>query len=285
MNRVSLTRVVLPLSLLMGALTSYSSELGNYQVHHQAGRSIIVESTDGSSVRLTPYGDYMLRVQVAKADQTFTPDDRYGMVMSHNWPGEIAVNDLGPLLEVCSAAPDGYRLEIQKKPMRLSWFKKGSSVAVLTEKEGVTWSLSQDQRGSVKSIALDYAFDAAEHFAGSGGPDRDTLRPLDLKGNTILNEYPAHGAQFIPFFISSKGYGIFINSSFPTQFNFGENGIYRLSLLNRSDADFAMDYFYISGPEIMSVVQRYTDLTGKPRLFQRGFLGLQLSDRGGAFDL
>lgn len=263
--------------------TVYSGELGNYKSYTEEGRSIIMQTTEGSSLRLTPYGDYMLRVQVAQKGQAFTPDTRYAMVMNHDWPGRITVKDTGKELAICSPAPDGYELKIQKTPFKLIWFKKGEETPLLEEKGGVVRETQKGAKStySTRMISLDYIHDATEHFAGSGAPDRDETRPLDLKGQTIDNNYPAHGQMFIPFFVSSCGYGIFINSSYPTRFNFGTGGDYRLSLMNQTDTDFAMDYFYISGPQPMDVVKRYTDLTGKPRLFQRAFFGLQLSDRGG----
>ncbi|MCG9793689.1 glycoside hydrolase family 31 protein [Flavobacterium algicola] len=268
--------------LLLGCQILFSKELGVYKKHYKEGKSLIVESAQGDKLRFTPYGDYMLRVQVVEKGQNFTPDDRYEMVISHDWTGDFTLNEKSDILELASAARDGYVLQIQKSPLRLTWFKKGDPTFLLKEKKGFIWksALEKDKNHTIRTLLMDYELDSKEHFAGSGGPDRDELRPLDLKGKSIFNQYPGHGEMFIPFYISSKGYGLYINSTFGTNFNFGSDGNYQIALYNRSEANFAMDYFYISGPSLLSVIERYTDLTGKPRLFPRAFLGLQLSDRG-----
>jgi alpha-D-xyloside xylohydrolase len=38
-----------------------------------------------------------------------------------------------------------------------------------------------------------------------------------------------------------------------------------------------MDYFFIAGPALTQVLDRYTQLTGRPRLPQRSLFGLLLS--------
>jgi alpha-D-xyloside xylohydrolase len=40
-----------------------------------------------------------------------------------------------------------------------------------------------------------------------------------------------------------------------------------------------MDYFFISGPHLTQVIDRYTQLTGRPRLPQKSIFGLHLSDK------
>ena len=290
---------LLSILTLIFSHTGYSQELGEYLNHQQQGRSVLIESVSGQKVRITPYGDEMLRVQIAEKGQAFTPDDRYEMVLSHDWPGKLQISENEQALDLSAAGSDGYRLRISKKPLRFTWFRQGKPV--LTEKRGLVWenrpegetkkSKKKSKKRSkkagsksnkdIRTITLDYKLQPDEHFAGSGGPDKEDLRPLDLKNHSVLNEYPSgNGRSFISFYISSKKYGLFVNSSFSTLFNFGKKGQYQISLLNRTQADFAMDYFFITGSNLMSVVENYTELTGRPRLFPRAFLGLQLTDRG-----
>ena len=40
-----------------------------------------------------------------------------------------------------------------------------------------------------------------------------------------------------------------------------------------------MDYFFIAGPALTQVIDRYTQLTGRPRLPQKSLFGLLLSDK------
>jgi len=273
--------ILLPCLALILCHTGYSQELGNYLSHQQQGRSVLIESIQGQKIRITPYGDSMLRVQIVEKGQAFTPDERYEMVLSHDWPGQLTISENEQALNISAVGSDAYRLQISKKHLRFTWFRQGKPV--LTEKKGLVWEkrLDRESKKDTRYLTLNYKLQSREHFAGSGTPDRFETRSLDLRGQRVENEYPAgNGRSFIPFYVSSKGYGLFINSSFGTLFNFGVDKQYQISLLNRTQANFAMDYFFITGSNLMSVVQNYTELTGRPRLFPRAFLGLQLTDRG-----
>jgi alpha-D-xyloside xylohydrolase len=278
--KISFIALLSSLSLVLSH-AGYSQELDNYLNHQLQGRSVLIESVSGQKIRITPYGDEMLRVQIAEKGQAFTPDDRYEMVLSHDGPGTLQITENKQALDISAAGSDGYRLRISKKPLRFTWFRQGKPV--LTEKRGLVWEKRPDRKSKkeIRTITLDYQLQPDEHFAGSGTADRMETRSLDLRNHLVENEYPSgNGRSFIPFYVSSKGYGLFINSSFGTLFNFGVDDQYQISLLNRTQANFAMDYFFITGSNLMSVVQNYTELTGRPRLFPRAFLGLQLTDRG-----
>ena len=85
--------------------------------------------------------------------------------------------------------------------------------------------------------------------------------------------------MLVPFYLSSKGYGIFLNSTFSNRFRFAANGEYSFAI---DDLGFSgrMDYFFIAGPKLPTVLDNYTQLTGRPRLPQKAMFGLQLSDKG-----
>ena len=86
-------------------------------------------------------------------------------------------------------------------------------------------------------------------------------------GERLLVEPPRlHQAPLlVPFYISSKGYGIFLNSTFPNTFQFGVDGRYDMAI-DTWDGRGRMDYFFIAGPQPKDVLRHYVALTGKPRL-------------------
>src|SRR5262245_12792212 len=92
-------------SLVFLARGAYAATpaLGEYASHAQDGRACVVTTTDGQKLRLTPYGDAMVRVQSAAAGQPFTPDDHYAMVLKHDWPGQLAAQDAPGLLTLTGA--------------------------------------------------------------------------------------------------------------------------------------------------------------------------------------
>ena len=78
----------------------------------------------------------------------------------------------------------------------------------------------------------------------------------------------------IPFYLSNKGYGVFVNH--PEEVSF-EVGTEQVTKVEFSVPGESLDYFFINGPEMKEVLTRYTDLTGKPSLPAPWTFGLWLS--------
>ena len=78
----------------------------------------------------------------------------------------------------------------------------------------------------------------------------------------------------IPFYISNKGYGVFVNHPENVEFEIGTEMVTKAEF---SVEGTYLDYFLINGPEMKDVLRRYTDLTGKPGLPAPWTFGLWLS--------
>lgn len=78
----------------------------------------------------------------------------------------------------------------------------------------------------------------------------------------------------IPFYLSNRGYGLFVNS--PGRVDF-EIGTERVSAVQFCVPGESLDYFFINGPEPKRVLERYTRLTGRPAVPPAWSFGLWLS--------
>ncbi|SDX95940.1 alpha-D-xyloside xylohydrolase [Evansella caseinilytica] len=78
----------------------------------------------------------------------------------------------------------------------------------------------------------------------------------------------------IPFYLSSKGYGIFVNHPEKVSFELGSETVSRSQFSVEGEY---LDYYFINGPTPKEVVSRYTALTGKPALPPAWSFGLWLS--------
>ncbi len=78
----------------------------------------------------------------------------------------------------------------------------------------------------------------------------------------------------IPFYLSNRGYGVFVNH--PEQVDF-EVGTEQVNKVGFSVAGEVLDYYLLNGPSMKEVLERYTDLTGKPALPAPWTFGLWLS--------
>src|SRR5215831_13314503 len=115
------TRPVVMAVVLLGSLLARGAlaqqQVGNYASRAVAGRSVVVTGASGEKLRITPYGDYIVRIQVAKNGESFYADDRYHMVESHDWTGALTVVESTSSLTLTTAAADGVSISLAKQPM------------------------------------------------------------------------------------------------------------------------------------------------------------------------
>ncbi|HKM33342.1 MAG TPA: alpha-xylosidase [Lachnospiraceae bacterium] len=78
----------------------------------------------------------------------------------------------------------------------------------------------------------------------------------------------------IPFYISNKGYGVFVNHPEKVEFEVGTEQVSKTSF---SVEGGYLDYYLFNGPTMKEVLLRYTELTGKPSLPAPWTFGLWLS--------
>lgn len=116
-----------------------------------------------------------------------------------------------------------------------------------------------------------------EHFYGFG----EQFTEFDKRGQLIeMWNYDAYGSHSkrayknVPFFISTRGYGVFVDSHRPVRFDMGHNNHALFSLIV---PDAALDYYVIAGPDPKTVIARYADLVGHPTLPPKWAFGLWMS--------
>ncbi len=241
------------------------------EVRAQDDGSYLFTAADGRRLRVRAYGEHMLRLQSARAGEDFFADDRYEMVERHDWPSRLALSESKG--EVRLGTAEGLTVIVDKQSLAARFEEAGQ--ALLAESAPVSW---RDN-----TIATRFTYDPAEHFTGLGHGYFARAESLDLRGRKVRRNYgSSHLEQaplIVPFYLSSKGYGVFLNSTFANTFNFGEDSNYGFAI---DDNGFGgrMDYFFIAGPKLGQVLDRYTQLTGRPRLPMKAMFGLQLSDKG-----
>lgn len=78
----------------------------------------------------------------------------------------------------------------------------------------------------------------------------------------------------IPFYLSNRGYGVFVNHTGAVSFEMGTESVTKVQFSVPGES---LDYFILNGPTMKEVLMRYTDLTGKPALPPAWSFGLWLS--------
>ncbi|MBR4442062.1 MAG: alpha-xylosidase [Clostridia bacterium] len=78
----------------------------------------------------------------------------------------------------------------------------------------------------------------------------------------------------VPFFLSSRGYGVFVNHPGRVSFEIGSENVSKTGFAVKGEA---LDFFLFDGPGPKDVLARYTALTGRPPLPAPWTFGLWLS--------
>lgn len=78
----------------------------------------------------------------------------------------------------------------------------------------------------------------------------------------------------IPFYVSSEGYGVLVNSSDKVSFEVCSDTVSKVSFTVAGEW---LEYFVIGGENVAEVLENYTDLTGKPALPPAFTFGLWLT--------
>lgn len=108
----------------------------------------------------------------------------------------------------------------------------------------------------------------------------ERFTPLIKNGQTVICRNEDGGTSTpqsyknIPFYVSSRGYGVFV--AHPEQVDF-EVGTEQVNKVQFSVAGGVLDYYLFDGPTMKDVLVKYTDLTGKPALPPKWSFGLWLT--------
>lgn len=130
---------------------------------------------------------------------------------------------------------------------------------LLSEKEGsVVFADFNDAGNKTYSVGQSFLLDKDEAIYGLGGQQQGKMIQRDVK----LNMIQGNTDDYIPFFISVKGYGLFWDNYSPTLFidNQEETSF-------RSDVGDCMDYYFMYGASADGVIARMRDLTGRVPMF------------------
>ncbi|MFC4532001.1 TIM-barrel domain-containing protein [Sphaerisporangium dianthi] len=116
-----------------------------------------------------------------------------------------------------------------------------------------------------------------EHFGGFG----EKFTPLDKRGQRpLMWNFDAFGAESdrsyknVPFFVSSRGYGLLVDSGMPVEFDVCRSTHSCVEIVVPDDL---IDYYFIAGPSIPEILARYDTLTCPPALPPKWAFGSWIS--------
>jgi alpha-glucosidase len=216
---------------------------------------------------LIPYSPQVIRVRVEQKE--FPADFSYAVVQQPKgkFTGKKEFTDHWEL------TTDSIRIRIVKQPLRII-FETLSGEVINEDYAGLQLNWLGDEVTAYKRMFKD------EKFIGLG----EKTGPLNRRGSayTNWNTDQAYDKdtdplyKSIPFYIGIHDrlmYGIFLDNSFRTKFNFGASTDEEFMFFTACHGE--MNYYFIGGKDIPRIVENYTWLTGRMPLPPYWSLGYQ----------
>lgn len=138
------------------------------------------------------------------------------------------------------------------------------SIAHITDEDGVTYMREELDLG-----VGEWVYGLGERFT-SFVKNGQVVDIWNKDGGTSSEQ----SYKNIPFYMTNKGYGVLVN--YPGNVSY-EVASEKVKKVQFSVVGESMEYFVIDGPEPKEVLQKYTDLTGKPALPPAWTFGLWLT--------
>ncbi len=246
--------------------TDLSKRLGNLQ-SIQKTDSGVIGKTDTGNFRIRFFSDAVAQVTIIAGDDF--EDFSYTVKAQPAASGLTIEENQASLVLQTSALT----LTIQRQPVSFQFSNRDGTV--LNEDDpGLGTSWIGEQVTAYKRLQ------DGERFIGLG----EKTGPLDRKGNGYQNwntdAYAYHAGTdplycSMPFYIGihhQVQYGIFLDNSHKTFFNFGASNDRFTSF--SADAG-EMNYYFISGQSVAEVIRHYTWLTGRTPLPPKWSIGYQ----------
>lgn len=220
--------------------------------------------------------------------ENFSPR-RSDLLLQQDWPSvPFQVREEGNKIVLTT---DRLKVELQRYPWRMQVFDlHGSSHPPFFSQQiydfayGPAYEVApvgfQAEEGGSFSVREAVAVTSGESFYGFG----EKFSSLDKWNQEITswsvdsgNVSSPRSYKNIPFFMSTAGYGVFVNSSFPIVYRMGsQSGIsYSFHVL-----DCELDYFLIYGPSFKEILKGYCALTGYAPVPPKWSFGFWLSRCG-----
>jgi len=200
-------------------------------------------------VEIQFYGPSTVRVLKSPEGKTFTKESL--SVTKKPQVTKLVLNQQGNVVTLKS---DKLKVDVNVKSGLIS-YSTLDGVQLLSEKEsGATFTDFNDAGSKTYTISQSYVLDKDEDIYGLGQQQRGKMS----QRNTRINMVQGNTDDYVPFFVSTKGYGLFWDNYSPTVFEDKPE-----STTFRSDVGDCIDYYVMFGGTIDGSIAGMRDLTGQ----------------------
>jgi len=255
---------------------------GNKSGYKKQGNTLYFTNTNGD-VQIEFCSPAMFRVR-ASWSRKFQPDEHL-MQENYNWP------------LVDYKMTDAKAAYIIQTSTLIITVNKSPFIINVSDSKGKVLSSeylpdSKQNRGLYHvgdTVACTKDLMPDEHFFGFGErmdftDQRNKLVKLNVgrgkNKDNLLGAYNINEANYspVPFFMSTRGYGIYLHNSAATTWDMGSKSDKEYSF-KANDGE--LDYYFIYGPAFPAILNSYLSITGKSPLLPRFAFGLHMGTYSG----
>jgi alpha-D-xyloside xylohydrolase len=200
--------------------------------------------------------------------------------IKEDWPS--CAFDVSEKPEAVTVDTGALRVEFQRDPWKYVVYDKGGQIVLQEHVRDL------DSQGTYRALPIGFTtaegkfrrsnetfyLTPGENFYGFG----ERFTRLNKLGQRVdgwhVNPWGV-GTELvykdIPFFMSTKGYGIFVNTTFRTTSQMGSHSLMSYTVMIN---DPRLDYFILYGPSMKEVLARYEEITGWPVLPPKKSFGI-----------
>ena len=213
-----------------------------------------IKSTVNSvEVEIQFYGPSIVRVLKSPEGETFTKESL--SVIKVPQETALSIKRAGDDLSVKS---EGVQVNLNLEDGKIC-FSAPTGEPLLSEKEaGAVFTDFNDAGVKTYSVSQSFVLDKDEAIYGLGIQQQGKM----VQRNLRLRMIQGNTDDYIPFFLSVKGYGLFWDNYSPTIFTDNPE-----STSFKSDVGECVDYYFMYGGDADGVIARMRDLTGQVPMF------------------
>ncbi|MFK0218247.1 TIM-barrel domain-containing protein [Streptomyces vinaceus] len=233
---------------------------GNATGLTRSGNTFTVSTSGGAKARVVIARADIFRLWLSP-DGAFT-NDPAGSDLAPTTdfgPVDVSFTDAGGYYRITTGA---LNIRVNKTPLQFSVYRADNATLVWQETQPTSWTATQTTQYLARG--------AEEQFYGTGL----RLGEWALRGKTVPvavdNTWRENdNASPAPFYMSTNGYGVMRNTWAP-----GSYGFNAPTTLTHDEKRF--DAWYFTGDSLKSVLDAYTDVSGKP--FMAPMWGMELGN-------
>jgi len=240
-------KINLMLSLLI--VFAIGSQAQSYQ-KTDLGVKTKINSMD---IEIQFYGSSTVRVLKSPVGKAFTKESL--SVIKKPQATKFTVNQQG---DVVSLKSSKLKVDVDVKSGKIAYSTLAGEQLLSEKESGATFIDFNDAGSKTYTITQSFTLDKDEAIYGLGQQQRGKL---SLR-NTKLNMVQGNTDDYVPFLVSTKGYGLFWDNYSPTVF---EDNPENTSL--KSDVGDCIDYYFMLGGNIDGSIACMRELTGQAPMF------------------